>query len=107
MDQRSTSVAAPQAGDQPVRSARGRSCSYYGPAHSRSCAGFSHACAADAPCCVPYVVTLLRPAPRLGTVAVTTPSYCPSFIPSSVPFLNRPSHLAICDDGLVIDLSPM
>src|SRR6266849_6182787 len=94
MDQRSTSDAASQAGDQPVRSARWRSCSYCGPARSRSCAGFYLACAVDAPCCVPYVVTLLRPAPRLGTVAVTTPSHCPRFIPTSVPFLNRPSQQA-------------
>src|ERR1700737_982119 len=82
MDQPSTSAAASQAGDRSVRSAPGRSCS-----------GFSHAGAVDALCCVPYVVTLLRPTPRLGTVAVTTPTYCPSFIPAPVPFLNRRSQL--------------
>src|SRR5712692_2463375 len=94
MDQHSTFAAATEAGDRPARSARGRSCSYCGPARSRSCAGFSHACAADALCCVPYVVTLLAQLLRLGTVAVTTPTYCPSFIPAPVPFLNRCSHLA-------------
>src|SRR5579859_2164748 len=66
MDQRSTSAAATEAGDQPLRSACGRSCSCCGPARSRSCAGSSHACATDALCCVPYVVTLLRPAPKAG-----------------------------------------
>src|SRR5712691_7782519 len=93
MDQRSTSAAASQVGDRPFRSARGRSCSYCGPARSRSCAGFSHACATDALCCVPYVVTLLAQLLRLGTVAVTTPSLCTSFIPAPVPFLNRRAHL--------------
>src|ERR1700737_2654952 len=92
MDQRSTSAAERTAADRRARSARGRSCSCCGPARSRSYAGFSHACAVDALCCVPYVVTLLRPAPRLCTVAVTTPTYCPSFIPAPVPFLNRRSH---------------
>src|ERR1700737_954270 len=100
MDQRSTSAAERTAADRRARSARGRSCSCCGPARSRSYAGFSHACAVDALCCVPYVVTLLRPAPRLGTVAFTTPTYCPSFIPAPVPFLNRRSHRAN-DGGLI------
>src|SRR5438093_471320 len=39
---------------------------YCGPARLQSLAGSSGACAADALCCVPYVVTLLLPAPRLG-----------------------------------------
>src|SRR5207245_9327000 len=56
-----------------------------GPARSRSCAGSSHACAADALCCVPYVVTLLRPAPKAGHRSGYDADLLSQFYPGACP----------------------